>query len=139
MRISDIICSASFQYHLRPGQRVGADPHLVPHHLWRKWESELEDRMLKLRNVNNNIIDLVWKDRPEPDMIKIQILHKSYAGEKWEDKIKELRERLHHFKCDAMIVTSLTEIAYLLNIRGRDLPFTPVIKVGHIYISDNLI
>ncbi|XP_058987893.1 xaa-Pro aminopeptidase 2-like [Musca domestica] len=115
-------------YNLRPGQRVGADPHLVPHHLWRKWESELEDRMLKLRNVNNNLIDLVWKDRPEPDMIKIQILHKSYAGEKWEDKIKELRERLHHFKCDAMIVTSLTEIAYLLNIRGRDLPFTPVIK-----------
>lgn len=114
-----------------PEQRVGADPHLVPHHLWIQWERELDDKILKLIKVNNNLIDLVWKDdRPEPIKVSVQVQEIFYAGQKWEDKVKELRERLHHHKCDAMIVTSLTEIAYLLNIRGRDLPFTPVVKVS---------
>ena len=118
------------QSQLYANQRVGADPHLVPHHLWMKWENQLAGHLLELTKINNNLIDSIWKgERPEPDMVTIQVQEKTYAGEKWEDKVKELRRRLHHHNCDAMIVTSLTEIAYLLNIRGIDIPFTPVVKV----------
>lgn len=101
-----------------------------------KWENELTDKFLALTKINNNLIDQIWKpDRPEPMMVTIKVQEKSFAGEKWEDKIKELRKRLHHHNCDAMIITSLTEIAYILNIRSIDIPFTPVVKVSsHIII-----
>ncbi|KAM7362827.1 xaa-Pro aminopeptidase 2 [Cochliomyia hominivorax] len=114
---------------LYPNQRIGADPHLVPHHLWMKWENQISDKLLELTKINNNLIDLIWKaERPEPNMVTIQVQEKTFAGERWEDKVKELRKRLNHHNCDAMIVTSLTEIAYILNIRGIDIPFTPVVK-----------
>lgn len=95
-----------------------------------KWENQLKDKFLALTKINNNLIDLIWgEERPETLNITIQVWERSYAGEKWEDKILELRQKLYYHKCDAMIVTSLTEIAYLLNVRGRDIPYTPVVKV----------
>lgn len=40
----------------------------------------------------------------------------------------QLRQNLTRFGCDAMVVTALEEIAWLLNIRGRDLPYNPFVK-----------
>ncbi|EDW28141.1 GL27147 [Drosophila persimilis] len=121
-------------------KRVGADPHLVPHQLWAEWERELEDKFLKLVKVNNNLVDLIWgAERPEqPKNQVIQVQAREFAGENWQDKIRELRRRLAHLGCDAMVVTSLTEIAYLLNIRGTDIPYTPVVKSYVIVSQDDI-
>ncbi|BFF90822.1 xaa-Pro aminopeptidase 2 [Drosophila madeirensis] len=121
-------------------KRVGADPHLVPHYLWAEWERELEDKFLKLVKVNNNLVDLIWgAERPEqPKNQVIQVQAREFAGENWQDKIRELRRRLAHLGCDAMVVTSLTEIAYLLNIRGTDIPYTPVVKSYAIVSQDDI-
>lgn len=122
--------------HVHIDKRVGADPHLVPHSLWVQWERELEDKFLKLVRINTNLVDHIWGDE-RPEMPKNQVIkvhEKHFAGESWQDKVKELRRRLAHLGCDAMVVTSLTEIAYLLNIRGTDIPYTPVIKVGFSFL-----
>lgn len=98
-----------------------------------KWKKELSEKGLNLTRINNNLVDLIWSDdRPEIKHITIQVLHKSFAGENWQNKIVRLRRKLRNLNCDAMIVSSLTEIAYLLNIRGRDIPYTPVVKVWDI-------
>lgn len=123
------------QHHLYADQRVGADPHLVPHHMWLQWEADLSNRLLNLAKINTNIVDLIWaQHRPQCDQVTVKVQSPQYAGEKWEDKVTHLRTELIKHKCDGMIVTSLTEIAYLLNIRGRDIPFTPVVKVGAKYL-----
>ncbi|XP_034485261.1 probable Xaa-Pro aminopeptidase P [Drosophila innubila] len=127
------------QLHMK--KRVGVDPQLVPHHLWLTWERELAAKFLTLVRVNSNLVDMIWDpDRPEPPKHHvIEVQHTEFAGEKWEDKVRELRGRLNHLGCDAMVVTSLTEIAYLLNIRGTDIPYTPVVKsfviVSHVNVS----
>ncbi|ALC46164.1 CG6225, partial [Drosophila busckii] len=111
-------------------KRIGADPHLVPHHLWLRWERELAAKPLKLVPINSNLVDMIWEgERPAPPRENvIQVQTRDFAGEKWEDKVIELRRQLNKLNCEAMIVTSLTEIAYLLNIRGTDIPYTPVVK-----------
>lgn len=109
--------------------RVGADPHIVPHHLWQQWETELHQKFIRLVRVNRNLIDMVWQDRPQPVGDDVHVQPYLYAGEKWQTKVRVLRDHLIQLRCDAMIVTSLTEIAYLLNLRGSDLPHTPVFKV----------
>lgn len=46
----------------------------------------------------------------------------------------QVRVALRRFKADAMVVTSLSEIAWLLNIRGRDIPYNPFVK-SYVIIS----
>ncbi|XP_067618763.1 xaa-Pro aminopeptidase 2 isoform X2 [Eurosta solidaginis] len=119
-------------------QRVGADPHLVPHHLWMRWERELASRLLVLSRINNNLVDMIWVDRPSPESFVIKVQERQFAGDRWEDKVEELRSKLQVMSCDAIIVTSLTEIAYLLNIRGLDIPYTPVVKSYLIVSHDEI-
>ncbi|KAH8418055.1 hypothetical protein KR222_010990, partial [Zaprionus bogoriensis] len=111
-------------------QRIGADPQLVAHHLWLTWERQLAAKLLKLEHINVNLVDMIWDaQRPEiPNYNVIEVHRQDYAGERWQDKVFELRNRLRDLGCDAMVITSLTEIAYLFNIRGRDIPYTPVVK-----------
>ncbi len=71
----------------------------------------------------------MWKDRPAPTAGTIFVQPLFFAGEKWQTKIMSLRSRLVETRSDAIIVTSLTEIAYLLNLRSNDLAHTPVFKV----------
>jgi Xaa-Pro aminopeptidase len=46
----------------------------------------------------------------------------------WRDKVSAVREELRAVGADAMVVTALDEVAWLLNIRGRDLPYSPLLK-----------
>lgn len=39
-----------------------------------------------------------------------------------------MRKALKRVEADAMVVTALSEIAWLLNIRGRDIPYNPFVK-----------
>lgn len=108
---------------------MGADPRTVPHKKWLEWEDKLQLKFIRLIRLNHNLIDLVWLDRPKENTEVIKVHPIKYAGEKWQSKIQTLRKHLVDEQCDAIIVTSLTEIAYLLNVRGNDLPYTPVFKV----------
>lgn len=97
-----------------------------------EWESYLQLKYIRLIRISQNLIDNVWSERPDESLAPIKVHPIEHAGEKWQTKIQTLRKQLVKENCDAMIVTSLTEIAYLLNLRGNDLPFTPVFKVNPI-------
>lgn len=122
-----------------PESSVGVDPRTVPHYMWSQWDTELRNKFIRLVRVNRNLIDMVWTERPQPnpDVIKVQPL--DFSGEKWQSKVDVLREKLLEDRCDAMVVSSLTEIAYLLNIRGSDFPYIPVFKVNSIFSSFTLL
>jgi Xaa-Pro aminopeptidase len=122
-----------------PDSRIGADPHLVPHYLWQEWDRELSKNFLKLVKVNKNLIDMIWTNRPLPGTYSLKVQPVKYAGEKWEAKVQTLRNSFMSIRCDAMVVTSLTEIAYLLNLRGNDIPYIPVFKSYMIVSSKEVI
>lgn len=108
---------------------MGADPRTVPHKVWLEWEAQLQLKYIRLVRLNQNLIDLVWINRPPKNTNVITVHPPDYTGEKWRSKLKTLRKHLLKDQCDAMIVTALTEIAYLLNLRGSDFPYTPVFTV----------
>uniref|UniRef100_A0A336MES5 CSON010922 protein n=1 Tax=Culicoides sonorensis TaxID=179676 RepID=A0A336MES5_CULSO len=109
--------------------RVGADPKMVPHVTWDAWKKNLSNQGLILLSVENNLVDNIWtKDRPEPRQFSVKVYPQLYAGEKWQSKLQRLRKALKSHDADAMVITSLTEIAYLLNLRGYDIPYIPVFK-----------
>lgn len=47
------------------------------------------------------------------------------TGKKWEDKVAEVRAEMIKAGADMLVVTALDEVAWLLNLRGNDIPYNP--------------
>ena len=74
-----------------------------------------------------DFIDELWEDRPGLPDDKIFVLPTEYSGRSTADKLRWLRSRLDDEGCDSILLSSLDEIAWLLNIRSHDIDFTPVV------------
>ncbi|KAK9301554.1 hypothetical protein QLX08_006111 [Tetragonisca angustula] len=109
--------------------RIGADPTLVSAIDWETWEDELANSSIRLVPVRNNLVDLIWQiDRPNYNPHPAYPLPDKYSGKAWQDKVQSIRVEMESYRADALILTALDEIAWLFNIRGYDLPNTPVLR-----------
>ena len=80
--------------------------------------------------------DKIWTDRPARPSEPAFVHDVQYAGEEASDKIERLLNVLESNDATAMLVTALDDIAWLLNLRGNDVAFTPV-AIAFAYISRN--
>jgi Xaa-Pro aminopeptidase len=76
--------------------------------------------------VAHNLVDLVWRDRPAAPAEPILSYDIAYAGKTSADKRLALSEDLKKKQCAAAIITDPASVAWLLNIRGGDVPHTPL-------------
>lgn len=76
---------------------------------------------------DEDLVDLIWNDRPQLPKEKAFLLDVLYCGERAEDKLKKLREDMKEYGCDTHVITSLDDIAWLFNIRGNDIECYPVV------------
>lgn len=98
-------------------EKIGFDP-------WLFTEAQLKRYTSILVALEENPIDTLWTDRPEPPKDFIRLHPLKYTGESDESKRKRICAPL---KTDHVLITSCDSIAWLLNIRGNDLPFTPIV------------
>ncbi len=85
-----------------------------------------------------DLLTQIWKTRPALSAEPIWELHQNYAGLSRSDKIQTLRNMLKSHNADYCIVASLEEIAWLLNLRGNDIIYTPVFLSFLILSQDEL-
>lgn len=78
-------------------------------------------------SVDEDLIDFIWKERPMLPIEPAYILETKYAGVSAEEKLERVRNEMKQKGADAHIITSLDDIAWLLNIRGNDIPHYPVV------------
>ncbi|MDV4150178.1 aminopeptidase P family protein [Clostridium sp. AL.422] len=96
-------------------------------------------------NMDNDLLESIWGDRPELPKNEIFIHDEKYSGKSTREKLKEVRKNIEEKKADYYILSSLDDIAWLCNIRGTDIKFNPValsyVVVGreyaNIYIDNN--
>ena len=84
--------------------------------------------------IGKEITDEVWTDRPERPHTKVFILEEKYAGKSAAKKISEVRERMKGR--DLLIVSSLSDIAWLTNLRAFDIKCNPLFLSYFILESD---
>ena len=84
--------------------------------------------------ISKEITDEVWTDRPERPHTKVFILEEKYAGKSAAKKISEVRERMKGR--DLLIVSSLSDIAWLTNLRAFDIKCNPLFLSYFILESD---
>lgn len=78
-----------------------------------------------------DMLDLFWKDRPRIPQTPIFQID---PGESRAEKLKWLREVLVENGCNSILITSLDEIAWLLNVRAADIDYNPLV-ISNLLVS----
>ena len=103
------------------GAKIGYDPRLIS-------ESGLKqftDPGLGMVASDRNPIDAIWTNRPPPPLAPAVPHPLEYAGQSAEEKRELIAGLLRDAKQDAAVISDPASVAWLLNIRGSDVPFTP--------------
>ncbi|GAA0734932.1 aminopeptidase P family protein [Sphingomonas japonica] len=112
--------------HAPDGGRIGYDPWLHS----RAWVDEarkaLAERGAELVAVDVNPIDAIWRDRPVPSAATLAVQPDAVAGKSAAEKRGDIAEWLSERRADAVVLTALDSIAWAFNVRGADVPRTPV-------------
>ena len=74
-----------------------------------------------------DLLSSLWEDRPAIPCTPIITLGEDLTGETREAKIHWLRKWMVFQGVDAIFLTALDEIAWLLNVRGSDVEYNPVV------------
>jgi Xaa-Pro aminopeptidase len=103
------------------GAKIGYDPWLFAE----EGVGRYAEAGITLQPVARNPIDVVWTDRPPPPVAPALPHPLEYAGRSAAEKREQIAGLLREAKQDAAVISDPASIAWLLNIRGADVPFTP--------------
>ena len=78
--------------------------------------------------------EAIWTDRPARPMNPAFVHDEALAGEDVDSKISRVVDALDAADADGLLITALDEIAWLLNLRGSDVDYTPVV-IAFAYLS----
>lgn len=111
---------------LRNGQRLGYDPMLHTVREVRRLREVCEKAGAELVAVESNPVDAVWSERPEAPVGQVVLYGAELAGQASSEKIDEIRKVIVEKGAEACVLTQPDSIAWLYNIRGSDVPHTPI-------------
>jgi Xaa-Pro aminopeptidase len=111
---------------LKPGQSLGYDPRLHTLGEVARYRAAAEKAGGKLVALEDNAVDTVWTDRPLPPTMPVVPHELRFAGESAAAKRARIAAGLAEANADAAVLTAPDSIAWLLNIRGGDVPHTPL-------------
>ena len=87
---------------------------------------------------DEDLVDRIWKTRPELKPTDIYELPLTSAGITAEDKIAAVREEMKKAGADYLLITDLMESAWLFNLRASDILYTPVFFAYTILTQDSV-
>lgn len=122
MRESDIDCPSVVDWLAENVQGlVGVNPEMFSVNDFSAWNEKIALKSIDL-------IKPLWiEGRPAIPADKLYPYSADFAGENVESKLARMREKLVALHGDSIIVSALDEIAWLLNIRGNDVEYNPVV------------
>lgn len=116
--------------------KIGVDPKLISFLSFDKITKTIDEESKKSKGANvelvpvkKNLIDAIWPEFEEVPQVPeniIKVLDQKYAGEDVKSKIVKVIDAVKENTCDAIVISALDEIAWLLNLRGSDIQYNPV-------------
>ncbi|WP_182085229.1 aminopeptidase P family protein [Aureimonas sp. ME7] len=108
------------------GLRIGIDPWLHTLAEVASLREAMRDAGGELVSLKANPLDRVWQDRPLPPKGAVSAHPLEYVGRSGAEKLADIRAALTKAKADAVVLTDPSSIAWVFNIRGSDVPHTPL-------------
>lgn len=111
---------------LGKGARLGFDPWLHTINEVKALNVSAEQSGATLVPLDKNPIDIIWKDQPAPPVASVEIHPIGFAGELAKDKLVRLAAAMAKDGATHAVLTDPSSIAWAFNIRGGDVPHTPL-------------
>lgn len=108
------------------GSKIGFDGRAISAAMGTELEKNLAKKNITI-SYEGDLLDEVWEDRPTLSDAKAFLLDVKYSGEDFTSKISRVRKAMKDSGATTHILTSLDDIAWLFNIRGRDVKYNPVV------------
>lgn len=106
---------------------VGIDTRMVTLSWYQTSQETLRKAGINLIEITDNPIDANWEDRPVPQSTLAMMLGENYTGESSLSKRQRISQKIADAGADVALISQLDSIAWLLNIRGADVPRLPVL------------
>lgn len=111
---------------LGEGGCLGFDGRVINGKLGARFKEIAEEKNGSLY-VDEDLIDLIWEDRPELSREPVWVMDEKYAGESVASKLTAIRKEMEEKKATLHLMSSLYNIAWVLNVRGNDINYVPVV------------
>jgi Xaa-Pro aminopeptidase len=103
--------------------KIGFDSKLIKY----SWYKQIKSSS-NLTEIRENLIDLIWKQKKENVRKEAYILENCYSGNSYINKITIIKKILKLNKRKSFFISSSENICWLLNIRGKDSAFSPILN-----------
>lgn len=111
---------------LKAGDAVGIDGKMFSAYQVEQIRAELAAQSIQIR-ICDDPMQEIWEDRPSMPDSPAFVYDIRYAGKSCEEKISEIRDILNEKGIYALLLPTLDEIAWTLNLRGSDVHCNPVV------------
>ncbi len=120
---------------LPQGGCLGFDGRVMNAAWGRRLEQIASDKGVTM-HVDEDLIDLIWEDRPPLSKAPVMIFDNKYTGEDISNKLAKVRAQMMEKGATLHLMTSLYDISWLLNIRGGDISYVPVV-LSYLALSED--
>jgi Xaa-Pro aminopeptidase len=115
------------EQNLKKGDRLGYDAALTTMADADKFSAACKKVGAQFVASKSNLIDAIWEDQPQRPSAPIKVQPQQFAGLSAADKLKQLAETLEKSGADAVVLAETSSVSWVFNLRGNDVPFTPVV------------
>lgn len=115
---------------------IGYDPKLYTKRQIDVLAEKTKDKNIILKALAENLVAKIWIDRPPEPMGIVELFPDDIAGATSAEKRVKLAEQLAAEKIDSCVITLSDSICWLLNVRGSDIDFNPVVLSYAVLHSD---
>ncbi|CAG9328563.1 unnamed protein product [Blepharisma stoltei] len=111
---------------LPTGSTIGYDPALICAESVLARTIYFNDKGFTFKPLSKNLVNSIWADQPNIPNEKLFIHDIKYAGVSAEQKIFIVLNQLRRLGSNYLFTSALDEIAWLLNLRGKDIQYNPL-------------
>lgn len=111
--------------HVAENGFIGFDSRTVSNAFARTIGEKTREKHIRFAG-DEDLVDLVWADRPALSCEPLWELEAKFAGFTRAEKLQQVREKMAELGADVFVIPALDEVAWLLNLRGGDVLYTPV-------------
>ena len=121
---------------LKKNSTIGLDPNFHSKKDVETIKKIVVEIKAEIKFLDNNPIDILWVNQPARPYSKAFQHDLQYSGKSIENKISQIQSILQSNQCDYYLLSSLDSIAWLLNLRGNDILYTPL-NLAYALITPN--
>ena len=118
------------------GPLIGVDGRLITLAGFERMQIAVQKSGASLRCHTANLLDMIWSDRPPQPPAAPWLMPDACSGKTTSEKLAALTISLRNQACDAVLLTRVDAVNWLVNMRGADLPCTPVNLCFGLFIID---